>query len=64
LENVKNQVRSLLNLGPENFPNNKLTPLITSDFPSVDTLLQKYDRNKDGALDASELRAFALDLQK
>jgi Ca2+-binding EF-hand superfamily protein len=30
----------------------------------VDTLLQKYDRNKDGALDASELRAFALDLQK
>jgi hypothetical protein len=38
-----------------------LTPLLMGRFPPVDSLLRKYDLDKDGALDLSELKAFVED---
>jgi len=37
---------------------------LTKKFPSLAGLLKKYDLNKDGALDAVELKALVRDLQK
>ena len=39
-------------------------PLLSKNFPSVAAMMQHYDSNNDGGLDATELKALALDLQK
>ena len=41
-----------------------VAPLMSKNFPSVPALLKKYDVNKDGGLNATELKTLALDLQK
>ena len=38
-----------------------LTPLLMEGFPPVDSLLRRYDLDKDGALDLSELKALVED---
>jgi len=35
-----------------------------ADFPPAGVLLDEYDANKDGALEASELRRFAVELRR
>jgi Ca2+-binding EF-hand superfamily protein len=66
LERVKLAVAFFLETPSEKLERQKayVTPVLTKSFPSVETLLNKYDINKDGALDADELKAFAKDIQR
>jgi Ca2+-binding EF-hand superfamily protein len=66
LEAVRSAVKFLVDNSSERLDRYKdiLAPVLTKAFPPVEKLLKQYDANKDGALDASELKAFAEDLRR
>jgi Ca2+-binding EF-hand superfamily protein len=41
-----------------------VAPLLSKQFPTVEAILNTYDTNHDGALDATELKALAHAVQK
>jgi Ca2+-binding EF-hand superfamily protein len=66
LELVKARVALFLETSSERLERERayVAPLLTKEFPSVEKLLQKYDANHDGALDVTELKAFAEDIRR
>jgi Ca2+-binding EF-hand superfamily protein len=66
LEAIRNTVRMFSEAPPSMLAGRKIlvAPLLTRDFPPAAQILKKYDANKDGALDAAEFKALAVDIQK
>jgi Ca2+-binding EF-hand superfamily protein len=66
LESVRSAAKFLAENSSERLDRHKtiVAPVLTKDFPTVEKLLKKYDLNKDGALDATELKAFAEDIRR
>jgi len=66
LESVRSAVKFLAENSSERLDRYKaiVAPVLTKAFPPVEKLLKQYDVNKDGALDATELKAFAEDLRR
>jgi Ca2+-binding EF-hand superfamily protein len=65
LERLKVQVNVFSQASPEMLAGHKipLAPLISKNFPTVSTILQKYDTNSDGGLEIDELKHFAEEIQ-
>lgn len=63
---LRNTVLAWSEAPPEMLAGRKIPvePLLTKDFPTAAQILKKYDANKDGALDAAEFKALAVDIQK
>jgi len=66
LESLKAQVTVFSQAPPEKLVGHKnpVVPLMTKKFPAVTDILQKYDVNGDGGLEAGELKMLAQDIQK
>jgi len=66
LEHLKIQVSAFSQAPPEVFAGHKIlvAPLKSKNFPSVPAILQKYDTNHEGSLNAGELKALAQDIRK
>jgi hypothetical protein len=65
LEHLKAQVNVFLQASPEMLAQHKIliAPLISKNFPSVSTILQKYDTNGDAGLEVDELKIFAQEIR-
>ena len=66
LEHLRAQVTVFSQAPPEMLAGHKNpgAPLMTKNFPAVKFILQKYDVNSDGGLEANELKALVQDIQK
>ncbi len=66
LEHLKTDVNVYSEAPPEMLKGRKIlvAPFMTKNFPSVSTILQKYDANNDGSLNIIELKTLAQDIQK
>lgn len=66
LDNLKAQVPTFSQAPPEMLSGRKIlvAPLLGKNFPSVPTILKKYDANQDGSLNVGELDTLAQAVQQ